>query len=312
MEKDEIALELVYTSGIPTLRSSAHRVRKKIGKNRNTPKPQASGASGGTDIGTTMLPSSIREKDMFPYDTEEYDLSGAIVSLLQSLDPDIVGSWSSELKTDDDGSSAAPATKTRLEDFRIPVTSVTRRANKGQCEDAQQYLSEAVASSHDTFLHTFDRLLTEQILPHLKSRLVHAGIIPSDPATPVAFYYQRPPTLRLQPGPARAMVRTHRDADYGHQPGELNYWIPLTDPAITGCDLMCESDADVGDYSPLGTRRGEVSSFHGTACRHYVERNETVWTRVSLDFRVGIAPYYDPGWEMVGTRADHLRQKVEL
>mmetsp|Transcript_34960 Transcript_34960/g.41745 ORF Transcript_34960/g.41745 Transcript_34960/m.41745 type:complete len:299 (-) Transcript_34960:412-1308(-) len=298
MEKNEIAL--VYKSGIPTLRSSAHRVRKKIGKNRNVPKPQASGGYIGT-----MLPSSIRERDMLPYDVDEYDLSGAIISLLQSLDPEVVGSWSEIIE---DGS--APTT-TRLEDFRIPLMSVTRRANKGQCEDAQQYLSEAVASSHDTFLQIFDRLLKEQILPHLKSRLVREGVVKDD-ETRLAFYYQRPPTLRLQPGPARAMVRNHRDSDYGHQPGELNYWIPLTDIALTGVDLWCESDADLGDYSPLGTQLGEVSSFHGTACRHYVNRNETPYTRASLDFRVGIEPYYDPEWEMVGTRADHLRQKVEL
>jgi len=309
MEKNEInEIALVYTSGIPTLRSSAHRVRKKIGKKRNVPKPQAS--EGSIE---TMLPSSIRERDSFPYDVDEYDLSGAMVSLLQSLDPEIVGSWSSS-ELMEDGSAApstATTTTTRLEDFRIPITSVTRRANKGQCEDAQQYLSEAVASSHDTFLHIFDRLLKEKILPHLKSRLIREGVVKDD-NTRLAFYYQRPPTLRLQPGPARAMVRNHRDSDYGHQPGELNYWIPLTDIALTGVDLWAESDSDMGDYSPLGTQLGEVSSFHGTACRHYVNRNETPYTRASLDFRVGIEPFYDPGWEMVGTRADHLRQKVEL
>jgi len=296
METDEIAL--VYTSGIPTLRSSAHRVRKKNGKSKNIPKPQASGCTG------TLLPSSIRESERFPYDVDEYDLAGSIVSLLQSLDPAVVGSWA-ERKDE------SSLTNCRLEDFRIPPMSVTRQANKGRCEAAQQYLSEAVASSDATFLQIFDRLLIDKVLPHLKSRLVREGVVKNE-ETGVTFYYQRPPTLRLQPGPARAMVNNHRDADYGHQPGELNFWIPLTDIALTGVDLWCESDADLGDYSPLGTQVGEVSSFHGTACRHYVNRNETPNTRASLDFRVGIGPYYDDKWEMLGTKADHLRKKVEL
>ena len=44
------------------------------------------------------------------------------------------------------------------------------------------------------------------------------------------FYYQFPPTLRLQPGPSsRIGGRAHCDADYGHQDGEVNFWLPLTD-----------------------------------------------------------------------------------
>lgn len=283
---------------------SAHRLigsEKKLGRNNKAPKPQASGGCIGT-----LLPLCIRERERFPYSVEEYDLAGEIISLLQSLDPEVVGSWA-ERKEE----SVSANTDTRLEDFRIPPLSITRQANKGRCEVAQQYLSEAVASPHGTFLQLFDRLVREKILPHLKSRLVREGVV-KDKETRVTFYYQRPPTLRLQPGPARAVVKTHRDADYGHQPGELNYWIPLTDIALTGVDLWCESDADLGDYSPLCTQIGEVSSFHGTACRHYVNRNETPNTRASLDFRVGIGPYYDPEWEMLGTKADHLRQKVDL
>ena len=44
------------------------------------------------------------------------------------------------------------------------------------------------------------------------------------------FYYQFPPTLRLQPGPSsRIGGRAHCDANYGHQDGEVNFWLPLTD-----------------------------------------------------------------------------------
>lgn len=95
-------------------------------------------------------------------------------------------------------------------------------------------------------------------------------------------------------------------------PGELNYWIPLTNRNLTGVDLWCESDADLGDYEPLGTDKGEVTSFHGSSCRHYVPNNLSIHSRVSLDFRIGIEPFYDPHWEMIGTRNDHLRRKIVL
>ena len=57
---------------------------------------------------------------------------------------------------------------------------------------------------------------------------------------PLTFYVQRPPTLRLQPGPSAFTVRPHNDAEYGHQPGELNFWLPLTDAV---CDTGLETPA---------------------------------------------------------------------
>ena len=80
----------------------------------------------------------------------------------------------------------------------------------------------------------------------------------------VNFFYQRPPTLRIQPGPSRAKVNTHKDKDYGHQNGELNFWIPLTDRLETGVDLYVESDEDKKDFEPLKTDAGFISSFFGT------------------------------------------------
>jgi hypothetical protein len=202
----------------------------------------------------------------------------------------------------------------RLEDLDIPTLSLTRNINGGNVEDVQQYLSDAIHNSEE-FLSIFDLFVTDVILPHLKQRLIDQRVLPScqqSSPTKVTFYYQRPPTLRLQPGPARAMVNTHRDSMYGHQGGELNFFIPLTDRSLTGVDLHCESDANVGDYQPLGVDLGHWASFHGSSCRHFVNRNESVYTRASLDFRVGVSPFYDDSWMMVGTSHDHLRRKVEM
>lgn len=45
---------------------------------------------------------------MLPHDAYEYDLSGAIVCLLQILDPEAVGSWSEIIE---DGGSAPTKTQ---------------------------------------------------------------------------------------------------------------------------------------------------------------------------------------------------------
>ena len=37
-----------------------------------------------------------------------------------------------------------------------------------------------------------------------------------------------------------AKVRPHNDMEYGHQNGELNMWVPLTDRVLTGVDLCSE------------------------------------------------------------------------
>ena len=118
--------------------------------------------------------------------------------------------------------------------------------------------------------------------------------------------------MRIQPGPARALVRAHNDAEYGHQNGELNFWLPLTSRRKTGVDLYCESKSGADDFRPLKAEYGEVASFHGSSCRHYVNPNHSLWTRVSLDFRVGVSGYYDEHWQMAGTTNDHSRRKVTL
>jgi hypothetical protein len=168
-------------------------------------------------------------------------------------------------------------------------------------------------ASNVTFTALFDRFVTEVVLPYLKQRLLDAGAVGTgDKASATTFYYQRPPTIRLQPGPAWAQVKSHNDAEYGHQYGEINFWIPLTDRRSTGVDLWCESRFQSGDYHPIPARIGEVIAFHGSAARHYVNANSSVNTRVSFDFRVGIQGFFDPAWEMQGTNDEHSRREVNL
>ena len=292
--------ELPYRSGIPTLRSSSHRVKSKRRKHDPNPRDQ-----NGKETKTTWLPNEVISEDVFQYDMEKYRLREGILSFLQRCDPDIVGTFSQAPQNSNKVDAPAP----RLEDFRVPVPSVWRSVNGGSCENAQKHLSDSFASDSE-IMDLFDKFVREVALPYVKKRLVTAGSISPDEVT--TFYYQRPPTLRLQPGPAWAKVKPHNDAEYGHQNGELNFWIPLTDREQTGVDLWCETEFKADDYHPIPAGVGEAISFHGSSCRHYVNANETPNTRVSLDFRVGVQGFFDPYWMMNGTTDDHGRQEVCL
>lgn len=297
--------DLVYKSGIPTLRASAHRVKFKIKHRKHDPKPVD---RNGNETGATWIPEELQEEQVFPYDTGLHDIRGAIINLLRDCDPGVVGFFETAQKDEESAEPEDPSL--RLEDFRVPVSSVWRSVNGGCCEDAQKYLSDKVATNAE-FLEMFDCFVVEAVLPSVKARLVECGALESDAAI-CAFYYQRPPTLRLQPGPGWAKVRPHNDVEYGHQNGELNMWIPLTDRTLTGVDLWSETRFEEGDYHPIIANVGEVISWHGSSRKHYVNPNASVNTRVSIDFRIGVEGYFDPLWEMQGTTDDHTRKKVEL
>jgi hypothetical protein len=282
----------IYRSGIATLRSSAHRVKTNPKHRKQNPNPKD---KSGQATKTTFLPESIRREETFAYDQDRYNLRKAFSELLSRCDPAIVGHFRT--------AQLEPA----LEDFVLPANTLHRQVNGGCCEAAQVYMSDAVAADAN-FLDIFDRLVEDVVLPYLKRRLVEAG----EEDTPRSFYIQRPPTLRIQPGPGRAGVKPHHDGEYGHQNGELNFWLPLTDRNLNKVDLWCESSHQAADFHSILCDIGELISFHGSSCRHFVNRNDTDKTRVSMDFRIGIEGFFDPYWQMNGTTDDHGRKEIRL
>jgi hypothetical protein len=143
-----------------------------------------------------------------------------------------------------------------------------------------------------------------------KKQLVEIGIVTSDDIS--TFYYQRPPTLRIQHGPSDRYVRPRKDADYGHQDGELNFWMPLTNPSLTETNLWVQTNSGKEDYVPLGVGVHQVAAFQGSSYKHYVPANPSQYTRVSLDFRDGVKGFFDPSWTMLGTKSDHNRRVIKL
>ena len=200
-----------------------------------------------------------------------------------------------------------------------------------------QRLYEA-AGADARLLEAYDRLIERVVLPFLKARLADArqveagsaikvdaeGDADGDPkgdaevqaaraaAPPITFHYQRPPSVRLQRPDASAYCREHRDAEYGHQVGEVNFWLPLTDPTRTHTTLWVERSPGAADFHPLEVGHGEIAAFHGTLCRHRVPPNTSTSTRVSLDFRVGVGDYFDPSWKLKEAKAQHTRRALTI
>ena len=81
---------LIYKSGIPTLRSSAHRVKFSMKSRKQDPKPKD---RDGNKTKTTCPPGNLLRKDIFSYDVTKYQLGEEIVKLLLRCGPDIFGSF---------------------------------------------------------------------------------------------------------------------------------------------------------------------------------------------------------------------------
>lgn len=172
---------------------------------------------------------------------------------------------------------------------------------------ARQQLRQLVIDD-EHFLGVYEQLVLEVVVPWLQARL--AAELPDDSTR--CFSYQFPPTLRIQPGPSEEFKRPHRDAEYGHQIGEINFWMPLTSYDATQATLWVESCPGVGDFQPLAINYGSIAAFHGTLCRHHVPANKSECTRISLDFRIGVGDFFDPDWQLDGVKGVHGRKEVTL
>merc|ERR1711920_207162 len=109
------------------------------------------------------------------------------------------------------------------------------------------------------------------------------------------FNFQRLPSLRVHMPYTRTLGVPHIDADYHHQPTEINFWLPLV--AVSGSNsLFAESAPGRGDFAPFEATPGQYVRFYGNACRHFTVENISDVTRVSLDIRVIPEACFVPNW----------------
>lgn len=99
-------------------------------------------------------------------------------------------------------------------------------------------------------------------------------------------YVQRIPTFRVHLRHSLAVGTWHRDRDFGHDPRELNYWVPLT-PAYGTNSVWIEGREVVAEY-------GEAVVFDGANLEHGNKINDTAHSRVSIDFRTLPRAVYEP------------------
>eukprot|EP00927_Polykrikos_kofoidii_P080556 TRINITY_DN77449_c0_g1_i1.p1 TRINITY_DN77449_c0_g1~~TRINITY_DN77449_c0_g1_i1.p1 ORF type:complete len:302 (+),score=35.33 TRINITY_DN77449_c0_g1_i1:76-981(+) len=237
-----------------------------------------------------VLPEHFRKREYISFDTSCYDLRKSAAGLLRNI-------------------SECDLTECFPKANEISLEALRANDRFFLSFQARQLLRSFV-SKDSAFLADYERLVLEVLCPYLKAKLLEH----SDEGAAVAptrLVYQYPPTLRIQPGPSKSFRRPHRDAEYGHQVGEVNFWMPLTNYSEkTRATLWIESSPNLGDYQPLEIDYGSIAMFHGTLLRHLVPANESMFTRVSMDFRIGVGDYFDPAWSLDGVKMIHGRREV--
>jgi hypothetical protein len=158
------------------------------------------------------------------------------------------------------------------------------------------------------FHQCFDSFVTIHVIPLLHSQALSKGIfytnrhqLQKGQPQRIVYRYQAFPSINVV-RPGECSTDPHCDMAQGHSIGNISYHIPLTATFGTNA-IYAESRPGREDWHPLAARSpGLGFQFDGARCIHFNLRNETDVTRVSLNFRIGIARApdfggvaYDPG-----------------
>lgn len=96
--------------------------------------------------------------------------------------------------------------------------------------------------------------------------------------------HQPAPMLRVNFHGSRAILRFHRDSEYGQAPNLINLWIPITSVGGTN-SMYLESVPDACDFAPLKLSFGQACIFRGFDLLHGAMDNDSGSTRISIDLR---------------------------
>ncbi len=215
-----------------------------------------------------------------------------------------------------------------LEDYRISAQMMKAYTYKGKVQPDRIH---GRVGNCEQLMKLYEELIANVIGPHLVAEFEKecpTGVeVESDSRT---ILYQYPPTVRIYPSNAlvplsegesltsdlkqqsqlRTLTRMHTDREFGHQDGEINFWMPFTgiDESST---LWAETRPNRGDWYPFFPLDvGEAWRFPGTSCRHFTKPNTSGKTRVSLDFRCSVASCYDEKWKMWGNSNRHAMRSM--
>lgn len=122
------------------------------------------------------------------------------------------------------------------------------------------------------------------------------------------FCFQSIPTFRVHLPGNVAVGEFHRDADYNHPEGEINFWVPFTE-AYESNTVWIEKTLGSGEYAPAPPLSpGQFLIFDAVRWRHGNVANDTGATRVSFDFRcIPLSQYNE-----VEARSVNTNQKLTI
>lgn len=107
------------------------------------------------------------------------------------------------------------------------------------------------------------------------------------------YIYQRLPTFRVHLPNNLAVGDFHRDMDFNHPRGEINFVVPIT-PMYGTNTIWCERAPGKGEHHPIPRiEPGTLFRFDGNQLNHGNLVNKTGNTRVSIDFRILSFESYD-------------------
>jgi hypothetical protein len=133
------------------------------------------------------------------------------------------------------------------------------------------------------FVDTYELFIRERIAPIMGSK---DGLI-----------YQTWPTLRVHLPGNVAVGGWHRDRDYNHPPGEINFVVAIT-PMFESNAIVAERNPGALDFCHFTMAPGQLAMFDGNQCIHGNLPNTTGKTRVSFDFRVLPTECYNPDHQL--------------
>lgn len=116
----------------------------------------------------------------------------------------------------------------------------------------------------------YTKFITDVVAPRVAQQWNDSGASSSSiPLDTIVF--QRQPCLRVSPPKSGPIGRRHRDRDYGHQPGQINYWLPLASAAAENTlwvERVAHLEAELGPVpEAVPEAEAEAAAGAGTTAR---------------------------------------------
>jgi hypothetical protein len=95
------------------------------------------------------------------------------------------------------------------------------------------------------------------------------------------------PMMRINFHGSKAILRFHKDREYGQRAETINIWLPVT-ATYDSNSMYVERYPGSGEFRPVVLHYGQALLFYGTELLHGTLDNMSGGTRISYDFRFSI------------------------